>query len=240
MPINVYVETTTGSVRSINEDFVIADKDNKIFIVADGVGGSQAGEIASEYVATELHRFLSSYHIESHIQENLNTLLIQINKNLIRKSDEDPILVGMSTTLVFSILTQEGFLVGNIGDSRCYLLRNKHLSQITKDHSVVQQLLDSGTINEEEAFNHHLKHLITMAMGNETIKPDFFEFKFIEGDILILCSDGLSDLVSNSEIESILNLNTQLDEKVKMLINKALEYGGFDNISIILINKSWD
>ena len=149
MVLIISVETNPGKVRNQNEDYIIADKNNRCFIVADGVGGNQAGEIASKYVATALHDYIIDPQTEN-TSENLKIILHKINEDLILLSQSDPLLAGMSSTLVFALIEKDRILIGNIGDSRCYLFRNRKLTQITKDHSVVQQLVESKTIKQEE------------------------------------------------------------------------------------------
>jgi PPM family protein phosphatase len=222
-----------GYVRDHNEDSWIADSENQICIVADGVGGSQAGEVASSFVTKRLYASLNNNEEEITIQ-SLTPLLRSINSELLDLAKSNYGYKGMGSTLVFIIKQSETILVGNIGDSRAYLLRNGALRQITKDHSVVQEMLDMNTITPQEAFDHPMKHYLTMAMGNASINPDIFEMEMQDNDILMLCSDGLTDMVTDTEIESILTKEKSIDKGLIALRDKALNNGGVDNISIIL------
>lgn len=227
--------THKGNVREINEDYLLFNSKDGLFIVADGVGGSNAGEVASQFVATNLYDILINYE-EVLIAEELAEILKKINNRLIEQSKSSSLLTGMGTTLVFLVHNHGHTFIGNVGDSRAYLFRKGILSQITKDHSLVQEMVDSNAISPEEAFNHPLKNIITMAMGNETISPDIFEQELLEKDTILLCSDGLTDMVTDSEIETILKQDDSLDDRLELLKERVFNYGARDNLSLILIS----
>jgi protein phosphatase len=226
--------TDIGNVRDHNEDSYIADAENQICIIADGVAGSLAGEVASKFVTDQLYNALKSTR-EEITADKLSSLLKSINSGLIDLAKSKREYTGMSTTLVFMIKQDGKAFIGNIGDSRAYLFRSGKLMQVTKDHSLVQQMIAMQAITPQEAVNHPMKHYITMAIGNEKIIPDIREIELLRKDTLMLCTDGLTDMVSDSEIEKTLIHYKSLEDRLSQLKNKALENGGKDNISIILV-----
>lgn len=239
--------TDKGRVRLINEDSLYVPNDPKndipLFIVADGLGGHNAGEVASN----EAIKFIVKY-----ISDNFNNITRDKNsvKNLIRKSIWETNLYiyemsiakselrGMATTLTLVLVDEEKFFVGHIGDSRVYVIRNNRIYQITRDHSYVEQLIRDGTITREQANNHPQKNVITRALGvSRNLEVDVSVRKLYNDDILLICTDGLTNFVSDQQIKQIVLSTESCDEIVQTLIRTANEAGGKDNITVIVMKN---
>lgn len=236
------LKTDKGMYRTLNEDscFAGSPAENTCFaVVCDGMGGANAGEVASA-LATETvsQRVLAGWRksISSASVENLLTSAISAaNICVFDEAISDNTKKGMGTTLVAAAVTNEFCVIAHAGDSRAYLLRQV-LSLITHDHSYVQMLVDSGMISEKEAFDHPQKNYITRALGiGEHIEIDFSEFSVFPGDKILLCSDGLTNFVSEEDIFRILSEN-DTDTAVEMLVDTANANGGGDNITAVVIS----
>ena len=235
--------TDPGKVRSHNEDSVtIVNNENKEFVlaIADGMGGHKAGEIASS-IAIE-HIINSFYSLETigtkdDAIEWLRLIVKEINDKIFDYAKNNPESKGLGTTLVIAIKTEDYILYGNIGDSSGYVIKNGILHKVTKDHTYVGMLINSGKLTEENAKNHPGKNLLTRALGaNDPIEIDIFDIDTsVKG--LFLCSDGLTNMVTVEQIEKILNSNLSIEEAVVKLIKKANSRGGTDNISIAYLKK---
>ena len=235
--------TDPGKVRSHNEDSVtIVNNENKEFVlaIADGMGGHKAGEVASS-IAIE-HIMNSFYSLETmgtkdDAIEWLRKIVKEINDKIFEYANKNPESKGLGTTLVIAIKTEDYILYGNIGDSSGYVIKNGILHKVTKDHTYVGMLVNSGKISEESAKNHPGKNLLTRALGaNNPIEIDIFDIDTsVKG--LFLCSDGLTNMVTVEQIEKILNSNLSIEEAVVKLIKKANSRGGTDNISIAYLKK---
>lgn len=235
--------TDPGKVRSHNEDSVtIISNDNNEFIlaIADGMGGHKAGEVAS-MIAIE-HIKESFYEKESlgNKQEAIDWLrkiATEINNKIFKYAKDNPNSKGLGTTLVIAIKTDNYILYGNIGDSSGYVIKNNTLHKVTKDHTYVTMLVNSGKLDEESAKNHPGKNLLTRALGaNDPIDIDIFDVDTsVKG--LFLCSDGLTNMISEEQIEKTLNSNLEIEDTVIKLIRKANARGGTDNISIAYLKK---
>jgi len=206
------------------------------------MGGHNAGEVASNLALNLLCRqFLSSPKgtlQKEEIKESLRKSIISAHNAIIDMSKNNPHYYGMGTTIVGVYFTADGFYVYHVGNSRLYRLRNGSLKQLTKDHSLVQSLIDLGQITVEESYNHPQKNVITNSLGggSDKCEPEITDnYTEFEGDIFLLCSDGLSDMASEDVIEGILNSKKNIQEKVDWLIDTANENGGKDNITTILI-----
>ena len=230
--------TDTGIVRDHNEDSVIIisnDEGSCLMAVADGMGGHRAGEVASSIAISGLSkRFSETFFNMSKaeavewIKESVN----EINSLIFKHTEENPESKGMGTTLVLSIITDDYILFGNIGDSSGFVMKDEKLHKVTKDHTLVNLLLDAGELTEEEARNHPKKNILMNALGiNDPIEIDIFDCNMDIKEIL-LSSDGLTTMVSYEQIEKVLNGEGTLEEKVIKLIKKANNRGGNDNISI--------
>ncbi len=240
--------TDTGRVRQNNEDCIGYDSALGLLVLADGMGGHLGGEVAStvsvdtiiESVQQALPKVdlgeidpTSGFSLESVcVQEAID----QANEAIYKRSNEDAELRGMGTTIVVLLFYDNRFSLAHIGDSRCYRYRGEKMEQITKDHSLLQELIDRGFYTPEEAQNSLNKNLVTKALGiDPTISPDIQEELVMKNDIYLLCSDGLTDLVADEYISlTIKRFSDNLEEAAKQLISKANQNGGKDNISVIL------
>lgn len=238
--------TDIGQVRSHNEDTIEICDEHAFFILADGMGGYNAGEVASQmsvdivkkhvihkYTTSWFPRFawqtlIPSMWINEAVTEANTQVLSYGNKNIENK--------GMGTTIVIALCYYDKLIIGHVGDSRAYLFRNQKLSQITHDHSVVQSQIDAGLITQDEAHSSPIKNLITRAVGTyDEIDVEIHHHAMQEDDIYLLCSDGLSDMLNQAQIQLILQQESKnLQNCCEILVKNANERGGFDNISVIL------
>lgn len=235
--------TDPGQVRDHNEDSVTIVKNEKgeiLMAVADGMGGHKGGEIASSIAITHIgKRFIDTSSVGSK-EDAINFLkeiVSEANMLLYKYMEENPESVGMGTTIVIALLTDDFLLFGNIGDSSGFVIKNKKLYKITSDHTLVNLLVKSGEITEEEAKEHPRKNVLMRALGaNMTVEMDVFD---VEKDVsaILLCSDGLTNMLDTSQIEIVLDSNLDIDAKVQKLINKANNRGGTDNISVAYLQK---
>lgn len=239
--MRIYSDSNVGKRRANNEDnFSITDLGNeiKLFVVADGVGGEDDGEVAS-FIATQTIKEFVMENVEyEKLSDNLYRMglvisAINLANDLILQNQIET-LSKMQTTVVAAMVYNDQLTIFNIGDSRCYLYDGE-LNLITKDHTYVQTLVDAGAITEEEARVHSERNYVTKVLGHtKDIEIDYFEVNWKENDILILCSDGLNSMVDDKDIKKIVENNIEDVEKiVKNLINSALKNGGLDNITVI-------
>ncbi len=246
--IEIVGQTHTGQVRQNNEDSIGFDSALGLLVLADGMGGHLGGEVASSLSvdtiiksAQENLPSIKTGQVDSDTGFSLESICIQeaieqANDLIYRKSTEQFELRGMGTTLVVMAFYDNRFSLAHIGDSRCYRLRNKSMDQVTKDHSLLQELIDRGFYTPEEARKSLNKNLVTKALGiDPTTTPDVQEDLAMKNDIYLLCSDGLTDLVEDEYISlTIQRFSDNLEEAAKQLITKANQNGGKDNISVIL------
>ena len=235
--------TDKGKVRHHNEDNggIFHNQTGQILaVVADGMGGHRAGDVASEMTITELKkRWEAASEIETADQaENwLRKNIDQVNTTLYEHAKSYSECDGMGTTVVAVVITKLFLTVAHIGDSRCYILNEAGFSQITEDHSLVNELVRSGEITKEDAENHPRKNVLIRALGTEKIvEMDIKSMVFEEDDVLLLCSDGLSNKVSEIEMVECLTQDKMIDEKATQLIDLANHHGGEDNITLIIAN----
>lgn len=236
--------TDTGVVRDHNEDSVIIctnDEGSVLIAVADGMGGHKAGEIASSIAITNLSKRFNETFFKmnkSSAVEWIKTNINEINGLIFKHTEENPESKGMGTTLVLSIITEDYILFGNIGDSSGYVMKDQKIHKVTKDHTLVNLLVDAGELTEEEARNHPKKNILMNALGiNDPIEIDIFDCSMDVEEIL-LCSDGLTTMVTNEQIEKVLNGEGTVEEKVIKLIKKANNRGGNDNISVAYLVRN--
>ena len=231
--------TDAGKVRDHNEDSVTILKNASneyLLIVADGMGGHRAGEVASSIAVAHLGtRFqeISSVGSKLDAVNWLNDNINEINKMILDYPKEFPEASGLGTTLVVALLTEEFLIFGNIGDSTGYVMKNNKLLKVTKEHTLVNFLLSVGEITEEEALNHPKRNVLMKALGaTEVCELDIFDVeRNVEG--IMLCSDGLTNMLSKEQIEKVLNdKELNIEEKIKKLIRKSNARGGTDNITI--------
>jgi len=234
--------TDTGMVRENNEDSVLLDTENHIVILADGMGGYNAGEVASAmattYVKTELGRWLAEGGHEANPRELRRAMEICIdnaNRSIFNAANAEAHYAGMGTTLVMGVFQKTRAMIGHVGDSRCYRLREGQFVQLTRDHSLLQEQIDAGLISPEQAQFATHRNLVTRALGVEdTVLLEVNEFRIEEGDLYLFCSDGLNDMMSDERIAAVLVTAGTLEEKGHALVNAANDCGGRDNISVIL------
>ena len=235
-------QTHPGLLRGNNEDAVTFDETCGMGVLADGMGGYNAGEVASgmatSFIRAELGRWLAEAGQHANGKEVRRALDICVhNANLAvyNAAHANANYAGMGTTLVVGVFQDNRLTVGHIGDSRCYRIRQQKLEQITKDHSLLQEQLDAGLITPEQAATSSHRNLVTRALGIEEIVPlEVNEFAVEEGDIYLMCSDGLSDMVDDPKIEAIMVTDAPLDQKARQLVNVANAHGGRDNITVLL------
>ncbi|MBR5578829.1 MAG: Stp1/IreP family PP2C-type Ser/Thr phosphatase [Lachnospiraceae bacterium] len=232
--------TDIGLKRKLNQDYVFTADTRvgnlpNLYLVADGMGGHKAGGFASQYAVETIVEEISSKK-EEDIFAALNSAIIEANARLRRKAAEDESMAGMGTTLVAAVIENGLLKVANIGDSRLYLI-HEGIEQITVDHSLVEEMVRLGGLDREEARNHEKKNIITRAIGAENrIKPDFFEVRLQEGDLILMCTDGVSNMLTDEEILQILKEEVSEEERVEHLVQAANEHGGRDNMGIILLS----
>ncbi len=239
--------TDTGNVREHNEDSVIIIKNaenNYLMAVADGMGGHKAGEVASSIAISYLgKRFNDSFFKMNKTEATIwiKTIASEINSLIFRYTDEHEESKGMGTTLVLAIVTKDYILFGNIGDSSGYVVKDNLLHKVTYDHTLVNLLVSAGELTEEEAKNHPKKNILMNALGiNDPVEIDIFDCS-MDINAIMLCSDGLTTMLSDEHIEKVLNSDLSTEEKVIKLIKKANNRGGNDNISVAyMVNKECD
>lgn len=236
--------TDTGRVRSHNEDSVTIVKNasnEHLMIVADGMGGHRAGEIASSMVVTHIgSRFtaLSTIGTKLDAVNWLNENINEINTNILKYAEENPNSTGLGTTVVIALLTKDFLIFANIGDSSGFVLKDHHLHKITKDHTLVNLLVEAGDLTPEEAVNHPKKNVLMKALGAaEKQELDIFDVD-PSVDAIMLSSDGLTNMITKDQIEKVLN-EEEINEEQKLikLIRKCNARGGTDNISIAYLVK---
>ncbi len=236
--MKTFSKTDVGMVREVNEDhvFVSAEPIGKfpnLFVVADGMGGHQAGEYASRLAVEVLRQELARGTLEEP-EVAIREAIAVANEKLLETARQDVKLQGMGTTLVVATVIEQTLCFANVGDSRLYLL-NDEIKQLSKDHSLVQEMVRLGGINQEEAKYHPDKNIITRAVGaKEKIEIDYFEYRLKKGDMILMCTDGLSNMVEDAEIFRIVKSSRDVVEAVERLIEKANSNGGSDNIGIIV------
>lgn len=235
--------TDKGKLRPNNEDaFFMPDNNEEplVFIVADGMGGHNGGEIASRIAVDEISSYLynnkEKLYKEDEIKELIKEGFYFANKKILEKSYNDSECVGMGTTSTVAVIVQKKLFIGHIGDCRLYIIRNQSINQITKDHSLVWELMEQGKINFEEMKLHPMKHIITKALGIEEFSdPDILKVYLEKGDVILICSDGLTSMLSDSEIKDVVEKHKDPEEICKELVNFANEKGGYDNITVVTI-----
>lgn len=238
-----YYMTDTGKVRDHNEDSVVITENLSqeiLMIVADGMGGHNAGEVASSIAITHIgkrFRSLSTVGNKEDASNWLRETVNEVNELINNYTEEHPESAGMGTTLVLALITKDFLLFGNIGDSSGYIIKNNNIQKITIDHTLVNMLVKSGELTEEEAKDHPRKNVLMRALGSaKTAELDIFD---VDPDIdgVLLCSDGLTNMLDNDQIIKVLNEKLTLEEKVIKLIYKCNNRGGNDNISVAYLEK---
>jgi PPM family protein phosphatase len=236
VPVAAYaVASDTGRRRRRNEDnYVVAPP---LFAVADGMGGAQAGEVASRLAASALEGE-DSDGLQG--LERIDALIQEANRRIYDRASTDPAASGMGTTMTVALVEEMTVAIGHVGDSRAYLVRDEQMEQLTDDHSLVNELLKSGRLSAEEAHVHPQRSVITRAVGTDPdVDVDGFTIEAEEGDVFLLCSDGLTDMVSDEEILELVHAHRDdLDKAVKALVTAANRGGGEDNITAVAFRIS--
>lgn len=230
--------TDIGRKREVNQDYVFATDETignlpNLLVVADGMGGHRAGDFASRFTVEVLAEEVQNCK-ETHPETILGNSIQAANERLLEEAEKDNRLEGMGTTLVAATILDHVLYFANVGDSRLYLI-NKEIRQLSKDHSMVEEMVRLGGLTEEEAKHHPDKNIITRAIGvKQKVEPDFFEYRLKGGDIILMCSDGLTNMVDDDEIFQIVKSARDIVEAVESLIQRANENGGSDNIGVVL------
>lgn len=241
-------QTDPGQVRENNEDSVLFDAATRLAVLADGMGGYKAGEVASgmatSLIKSQLARWLSragQQAIGAQVRRAMELCVAKANRAVRKASLANPEYAGMGTTLVVAVFQEARLILGHIGDSRCYRWRGNELLQITKDHSLLQEQMDAGLLTPEQAARSSRKNLITRALGVEdTVLLEINELQVDDGDIYLMCSDGLSDAVDDIAMAEILQMEASLEEVAAELVALANENGGRDNITVLLTQAAQD
>ncbi len=236
-------KTDPGRARDNNEDSVAFDEPSLTAVLADGMGGYNAGEIASGMATAFIKSELSRWLIEAgegaktkEVRRAMEICVDNANRSIFNSANSNAHYAGMGTTLVVGVFRDDKLVLGHIGDSRCYRMRGEHLEQITKDQSLLQEQIDAGLITLEQAATSSIKNLVTRALGvDESVLMDVNEFVVQVGDIYLMCSDGLSDMLDDGAIAKIVSEETALEQKATRLIHAANENGGKDNISVLMV-----
>lgn len=232
--------THPGYVRATNEDGFFASRDQAVFAVADGMGGHEKGEVASQLAleAIELHADAIAHAVPAELPTNLHQALQDANAAILSRaeSQSQDARSRMGTTMVLATICGDRLYFAHIGDSRLYLLRGDMLIQLTRDHSLVQTMVDRGEITPEEAAIHPLRHQITRVVGgDDVISPEIASQTLEPGDVILLCTDGLSGLVDPEKLKSVLAADDAAQQKADTLVKAALDAGGVDNITALVV-----
>ncbi len=239
-------ESDKGKVRELNEDSckVIIGKNGvpDTFIIADGMGGHNSGEVASriavEFAQEYLQNNAESFTEEENILSEIEKLMEAANSTVYQKSKESEENAGMGTTFVVTVIFNSKFYIGHVGDSRVYLIREGKIEQLTTDHSFIEELIKNGSLTREEAENHPKKNIITRALGcEENILIDTLSIGVNKNDTFVLCTDGLSNMLTGDEILSVIANNDDINVSCGELVRLANEKGGEDNITVIIIKN---
>lgn len=233
-----HVISDIGLVRETNEDSYICDPPH-LFIVADGMGGHVAGEIASKLAISTVNSYIQEHVGKDNLEILLKDAIIQANTSIYQMALSKEEFSGMGTTVTASYIDGDTIYWGHVGDSRMYLLRNGKLNQLTSDHSLVWELVQSGNITRDEAYVHPKRNLLTRAVGTScliTVDTGFVQWK--PGDIVLMCTDGLTNMVSEQNICTLMQrTDCEISSIVEQLVNQAKDAGGFDNITVILLKN---
>ena len=227
-----------GRKREVNQDYIFVSNEPlgnlpNLLIVADGMGGHRAGDFASRYAVESLKEDLAN-STEDGPEAMIRKAIQSANQKLIEAARQDARLEGMGTTLVVATVIEHTLYFANVGDSRLYLLHDT-IKQLSKDHSFVQEMVRLGGIDAEEAKHHPDKNIITRAVGaREKVEVDFFEYRLKKGDIILMCTDGLSNMIEDEEMLVIVKSSRDIVEAVERLVERANDNGGNDNIGVIL------
>ena len=238
--LKTFSVTNIGRKRKMNQDYVYSSEQPigrlpNLFLVADGMGGHNAGEYASKVTVETIVECIADSP-ETDAVRIFDTAIQSANARIRKLASVSPLLAGMGTTVVAAACEENRLYIANVGDSRLYVAGRQGIRQITRDHSWVEEMVLRGGIGREEARNHPDKNIITRAIGAEdTVRADFFTVGLEEGDTVLMCTDGLTNMLEDEEIRMIMNGARDIVERAQALVEAANENGGKDNISVILI-----
>ncbi len=246
--IRSYGSTDVGLLRTHNEDcFAVSDRD-QLYVLADGMGGHNHGEVASRIAVNSIFEYISSVNdndstlplsYDANLRQHSNSLKRSIHTahdRVLKAIREDGSLLGMGTTIVTAMQKERVLTIAHVGDSRGYRLRNGHLELLTQDHTWVNEQVVAGYLSEEQAKSHPLKNVVTRALGGDSdILVDVLETDARPGDLFLLCSDGLTTMLSDEEIHERMVMDTSLEETCRRLIHDSNARGGFDNVTVVLL-----
>lgn len=240
--MEAFAKTDVGKARDMNQDYYYISPESeelKLYILADGMGGYKGGEVASKLATISAKNYIESNFSniikeKEEIQNLIKNAMEYANMVVYEKSKEDEELDGMGTTLEVCLIYNNRVYIGHVGDSRIYRIRKDIIRKLTNDHSYVEKLVKDGTITKEEAVNHPKKNMLTKALGCTVfVEPDVTVKGFIKEDIILMCSDGLTNMIKEEEIYNIIKEDYKI--AAQKLIEKANENGGYDNITAIVI-----
>ncbi|HXI11955.1 MAG TPA: Stp1/IreP family PP2C-type Ser/Thr phosphatase [Thermoanaerobaculia bacterium] len=251
MEVKAFGLTHVGRQRQHNEDSFLVESGEKLFVVADGMGGHAAGEIASRIAVESVAEFIVHtveddgtwpHAYDEHFKRSTNRLIAALkmaNTRVVEAMKKDLRLRGMGTTIVGCLQDNDTMSVAHVGDSRAYLIRGAQISRITNDHSWVFEQVQAGMLTEAEAEKHPLRNVITRALGGSlSVVPDASEINCQPGDVYLLCSDGLTGMVQDDELLTLVTESLDLDAVGQRLIDRANEQGGIDNITVVLVRTT--
>lgn len=242
--LDIYGLTDEGLVREHNEDYISWFIESGLVVLADGMGGHNAGEVASELAVTSISDALEEVlspdikdTSDMDYKEAVHEAVVFANDEINQHAKTHPECSGMGTTVVMALFHDKSVILASVGDSRIYRFRKGELEQVTTDHSLVQEMIDNGYMSEEEAMNSTNRNLITRALGiAENVDIDVTQLEIEKDDIYLLCSDGLSDMIDDNQIFSVLVKSREdLERASHELVKLAKEHGGHDNVSVILV-----
>ncbi len=234
-------KTDPGKIRSVNEDALFVMPKQNVYIVADGVGGHNAGEMASRTAVSEIAEFIEKTPIDkswdtSMLKQYFETCFSQVNADVYEASRNQAAYRGMATTAVLLYVSGKHAFIVNVGDSRAYLVRDGVIRQVTEDHTIVSQMLREGSITKQEALSHPMNNMITRALGGEAaVRPDFYDLDLKRKDIILLCTDGLYSEVQDEQIMDILSSDRSMHDACSELIKLANSNEGKDNITAVCV-----
>ena len=236
----VGVKSDLGNIRKLNEDYLEFYEEDKvkIYVVADGMGGHNAGEIASKIATESIINYIKE-NIENNIfQKTLKDAMEHANEEVYSLAYEKENYTGMGTTVVTCLIANNEIQIGNVGDSSCFIVKDNRVYKCTKDHSLVQELLDTGSISKEQAINHPQKNVITRAIGTgKEVEIDIYNLNTEDYDYILLCTDGLTnDIDLEKELLELINTKN-IQEVCDELVNRAKNNGGRDNITVMLLGR---